>query len=410
MKKSNQQGNVQERECSAPCEALHVNMLGAASFGYAGKRIDCVSNRSKLIWNILAYLICNKGKLIRTEELINAVGNSSGNANPASAMRTAIFRARQMLDELIGSTDVRLLVSQSGGYMWDPEIPTVVDFVEFENLVKHTEECPQDYDSMLAAFWLYEGKLLSLQSSELWVIPLQTYYHKLYESLLERMLLILEKEKKYFDAVCVCRKTLITDPYTERNYQNLMRFLLMSNEREEVIKVYREMSKMLLANFGVLPDHESRSLYREALSTCPSEAIDPETAIDQLAEQEIVKGAFICDYDFFKMLYQAHARSIERTGVPIHTAVVSLKPDGKGSGDDLSATMDTLEQSMRDSLRRGDVITRCSVSQFLVMLMSADGENIRKAFERFIDFFKSAHPNSHYVIEYDVKPVKPNAK
>ena len=189
-----------------------------------------------------------------------------------------------------------------------------------------------------------------------------------------------------------------------------MRFLLMSNEREEVIKVYREMSKMLLANFGVLPDHESRSLYREALSTCPSEAIDPETAIDQLAEQEIVKGAFICDYDFFKMLYQAHARSIERTGVPIHTAVVSLKPDGKGSGDDLSATMDVLEQSMRASLRRGDVITRCSVSQFLIMLMSADGENIRKAFERFIDFFKSAHPNSHYVIEYDVKPVKPNAK
>jgi DNA-binding SARP family transcriptional activator len=390
---------------------LHVHMLGDLTFAYEDRKIDCLSNRSKLIWTILAYLIYNRGKLVRTEELISIAGNSSKNVNPSNAMRTAIFRARQMLDELVGNTEHTFLISQNGGYMWKPDIPTVIDFVEFEGLMAELEDHPDDYKRMLAAFWLYDGRFLSLQSSELWVIPLQTYYHKLYETLLGRMLPVLEKDKKYFDAICVCRKTLLLDPFVERNYRNLMRFLLLNNEREEVIKVYKDLSKMLMSGFGALPDQDSRALYCEALSTCPSEPLLPEEVMCLLDEQEQVRGALVCDYDFFKILYQAHARSIERTGIAIHTAVVSLKSDGKGGGrNDLSHAMDLLEQTMRTSLRRGDVITRCSASQFIVMLLSADLENSRKVCERFIAAFKSNYQNSHYWIEYSVYPVRTGAR
>jgi hypothetical protein len=225
------------------------------------------------------------------------------------------------------------------------------------------------------------------------------------------MLPVLEKDKKYFDAICVCRKTLLLDPFVERNYRNLMRFLLLNNEREEVIKVYKDLSKMLMSGFGALPDQDSRALYREALSTCPSEPLLPEEVMCLLDEQEQVRGALVCDYDFFKILYQAHARSIERTGIAIHTAVVSLKSDGKGGGkNDPSHAMDLLEQTMRTSLRRGDVITRCSASQFIVMLLSANLENSRKVCERFIAAFKSNYPNSHYRIEYSVYPVRTGAR
>ena len=74
-------------------------MLGTFSLTYGDKQINCVSNRSKLIWNILAYLICHRGEVVYTEDLISAVWDASKNANPSGAMRTAIFRARQMLAE-----------------------------------------------------------------------------------------------------------------------------------------------------------------------------------------------------------------------------------------------------------------------------------------------------------------------
>ena len=227
-------------------DILYVRLFGTASLTYAGRKIDCVSNRSKLIWNILVYLICNQGKLVRTEDLIANVWNSSNNVNPANAMRTAIFRVRQMLDELIEEGSGKFLMSQNGGYMWNPTIPTVVDCVEFDRLMTEINDHPDDYGRMFDAFYLYEGRFLSQQSSDLWVVPRQVYYHKLYESLIDRMLPVLEREKKYFDAICACRKVLLMDPFSERNYQNLMRFLLMNNEREEVIKVYKQMSKTML--------------------------------------------------------------------------------------------------------------------------------------------------------------------
>ena len=55
------------------------------------------------------------------------------------------------------------------------------------------------------------------------MIPRQVYYHNLYEDLLNGMFPLLEKEKKYFDAICACRKMLLINPFSERNYQNLMR-------------------------------------------------------------------------------------------------------------------------------------------------------------------------------------------
>ncbi len=389
-------------------DVLYVHLFGTASLAYADRKMDCVSSRSKLIWNILAYLICNQGNLVRTEDLIANVWNSSNNVNPANAMRTAIFRARQMLDALVGDGGSKFLISQNGGYMWNPEVPTVIDCVEFDRLMAEIEENPDDYGRMLAAFRLYDGKFLSLQSSELWVIPRQVYYHNHYESLLERMFPLLEKEKRYFDAICACRKILLTDPFSERNYQNLMHFLLLNNEREEVTKVYKEMSRMLLSSTGALPDHESRSLYRAALSTFFAEPFSADDIVQELCEHGPIQGAYLCDYDFFKTLYRAHARAMERTGIPSHIAVVSLRPRHKDEIlDELSETMDLFEQIVRRSLRRGDIITRCSASQLIVMLLSADFENSQRVCERFTAAFYKAHPHCCYGIECEVRPIQP---
>lgn len=397
-------GMQMDQTCS---NMLYVHTFGTLTLQYADKKIDCVNNRSNLIWNILAYLISNQGKSISTENLIEHAKGSPGNASPANAMRTAIFRARRMLNELVGNTDHTFLVSQNGGYMWKPDIPMFIDFVEFERLMMEIKENPTDLERMLTAFKLYDGKFLAIQSSELWVIPRQVYYHKLYESLLEQMFPLLEKEKKYFDAICACRKILQTDPFSERNYQNLMRFLLMNNEREEVIKVYKKMSKIMLTDLGVLPNQESRALYHEALSVSSCAPLSADDIAENLSEQYLAKGAYICDYDCFKALYQANARSIERSGIVSHIAIVSLIPNSHDiMTPDHSQTMEDLEKTLRQSLRRGDVITRCSASQFIVMLLAANYENSQRVCERFTTTFHKMFPHCRYEIECEVRPIQ----
>ncbi len=391
-------------------DVLHVQMFGKFELKYGDQTISCTGSRSKLLWNLLAYLLCHKGELISSEELIPIIWKYEKNDNPAGAMRTAIHRARSMIGELTNDSSVQFLISKNGGYMWNPEIETDFDVESFDKLVSKGDE-KDNLEACLEAIEIYEGKFLPMQSSELWVMPVQAYYHNIYESLIDRVVPVLEKENRFEEGIAICNSALKIDSYSEKIYQYLMRFLLIAEDRQEVVRVYEEMSKLLLTTFGIMPDQESRALYREALSSVKNgTVISPEIIQEQLGEQGDIKGALVCDYDFFKMLYQSQARAIVRSGIVVHTALLTVKSRNKQevSAKSISLAMDHLEEHLQKSLRKGDVITRCSSTQFMVMLTSANYENSCKVCQRFISSYSQKYPHSLVYVDYYVQPLIPS--
>lgn len=390
-----------------------MNMLGKFTLTYAGRQISCDSNRSKLLWNLLAYLLCHRKEFVSTEKLISVLWKQEKNDNPAGAMRTAMYRARSMLSELSEDASFQFLISKNGGYSWNPDLEIVIDIEEFDKLVRSAIEDENGVASGLNALKLYEGKFLPVQSSEMWVMPVQAYYHNLYESLFERVVPILEQEARYEEGIAICNKGLQIDPYSEKTYQHLMRFLLNVGENQEVVRVYEEMSKLLLSTFGIMPDQESKALYQKALDSARDmNIVSPETAQEQLCEHNEITGALVCDYDFFKKLYQAQARTIVRSGQVIHTALLTLKSrNGREiSGKSLSVAMDNLEKHLSQSLRKGDVVTRCSSSQFMIMLPSANYENSCKVCQRCVAVFERKHPHSPVYVDFYVQPLIPSTR
>ena len=391
-------------------DILRVQMFGKFELTYGDQKISCTGSRSKLLWNLLAYLLCHKGELISSEELIPIIWKYDKNDNPAGAMRTAIHRARSMIGELTNDSSVQFLISKNGGYMWNPEIETDFDVENFDKLVSKTAE-KDNAEACLEAIEIYEGKFLPMQSSELWVMPVQAYYHNIYESLIDQVVPVLEKENRFEEGIVICNSALKIDPYSEKIYQYLMRFLLIAEDRQEVVRVYEEMSKLLLTTFGIMPDQESRALYREALSSVKNgTVISPEIVQEQLCEQGDIKGALVCDYDFFKMLYQSQARAIVRSGIVVHTALLTVKSRNKQevSSKSVSLAMDHLEEHLQKSLRKGDIITRCSSTQFMVMLTSSNYENSCKVCQRFISSYSQKYPHSLVYVDYYVQPLIPS--
>ena len=391
-------------------DILRVQMFGKFELTYGDQKISCTGSRSKLLWNLLAYLLCHKGELISSEELIPIIWKYDKNDNPAGAMRTAIHRARSMIGELTNDSSVQFLISKNGGYMWNPEIETDFDVENFDKLVSKTAE-KDNAEACLEAIEIYEGKFLPMQSSELWVMPVQAYYHNIYESLIDQVVPFLEKENRFEEGIVICNSALKIDPYSEKIYQYLMRFLLIAEDRQEVVRVYEEMSKLLLTTFGIMPDQESRALYREALSSVKNgTVISPEIVQEQLCEQGDIKGALVCDYDFFKMLYQSQARAIVRSGIVVHTALLTVKSRNKQevSSKSVSLAMDHLEKHLQKSLRKGDIITRCSSTQFMVMLTSSNYENSCKVCQRFISSYSQKYPHSLVYVDYYVQPLIPS--
>ena len=390
---------------------LYVSMFGKFTLEYGDRKISCSGNRSKLIWNILAYLLSHRGESVSQEELISLLWNPKKNDTPAGAVRTAMHRARTLLGELSEDPSIQFIISKNGGYIWNPDIPVVLDAERFEQLANAANASADDVEESLAALELYTGKFLSAQASEMWVMPIQMYYHNLYESLLDRVIPLLEKGDRCDTGVDLCRRALQIDPYSEKVYQHQMRLLLAEGDRQEVVRIYEDMSKLLLSTFGIMPDPQSRALYWEALRQDKSaNVITPEAAREQLCEQGEINSALICDYDFFRMMYQAQARTIVRSGQVIHTALLTLKGRNKRevSEKSMELAMDNLEKHMGYSLRKGDLITRCSSTQFMVMLNSANYENSCRVCQRLIAGFEKKYPHSPVCVDYFVQQLIPS--
>lgn len=391
-------------------KVLRVQMFGKFSLLSGDRQITC-NNRSGLLWNLLAYLLCHHKETISTEALLPILWKQEKNSKPAGAMRTAIYRLRAMLSELSEDPSFQFFTSKDGGYIWNPDVKIVFDIEEFD---EYATAIAADEDNIavgLKALELYNGKFLPMLSSEMWIMPMQIYYHNLYLSLFDRVMPRLEQDGRIEEGISFCNNALQIDPYAEKIYQHLMHFLLLTGENQKVVQIYKEMNKLLLSTFGIGPDSKSNALYREALSLIKnSTVISPENAIEELSEKSEIRGALVCDYASFKMLYQAKARSVVRTGDVVHTALLTLKSRTakEVAAKSLELAMDNLEKHLSGALRKGDVLARCSSSQFMVMLLSANYENSCKVCQRFISSFERKHPHSPLYIDYYVQAITPS--
>ena len=100
---------------------------------------------------------------------------------------------------------------------------------------------------------------------------------------------------------------------------------------------------------------------------------------------------------------------MERSGNATHVALLSLsgieKPLTKRTQDKI---MEQLGQTLRLNLRRGDTISRCSVSQYIMMLPKANYEDSCMVCRRVIAAFTRAHPQVSVKIQYMVQPLTPS--
>ncbi len=393
-------------------ELLSVRTLGEFSLSSGECKISDSSNRSRNVWLLLACLLCNRSRTLSQETLIDQLyGEEPKGTNPASALKTALHRARAMLDQLWPGAGHELILRQEGGYRWNDQYPVTVDFDRFDTLCQTVrDEEEEQLACWLEGLALYQGEFLSKLSTEIWVLPLTAYFHNLYVQTTLKALPLLTARGRLDEAEALCRAALATEPYHEVLHCRLMRVLLDQGRQKDVVALYEALSQRLFDEFGVLPSEEIHALYREAVRTANTRALPMEAVLEQLKERDSASGALVCDYDYFIVLCRSEARSMARDGKAAHIALLSVS-DGEGEElpkRSLDRTMDNLEEQIRTNLRRGDALTRCSVSQFLVMLPHANYEDSCMVCRRIISAFGKRYPHSPAKLRFAVQPLEPN--
>ncbi len=393
---------------------LKVNMLGNFSLSCGENLIDESNNRKRKVWLLLAYLIYSRNNRLSQDNYLSVIRGSEIEDvdDPAGRLKALFYRARAMLDELYDNAGHELIVRKNGTYGWNDEAEICLDVEEFDSLCQRAHESDDKElktELMKKAVALYKGDFLAKLSTESWVMPLNAYYHQKYLTVAETLLSMLEELEAYGEMEEISRTALTIEPYSENLYCFLMKSKLALGDRNGVISVFEEMSELLFATFGVMPSDESREIYRKASEYSSDKEVPIGTVKENLVEKEDKGGAMYCEFDFFRFLYQVYARSVSRTGDIIHIALFSLHSKTKKaiSRKSLDKAMENFKEIVMSGLRRGDVISTCSISQLVIMLPGADSENSNMVCQRLAKSFYRKYPHSPADIRFNVQLLEP---
>lgn len=393
-------------------ETIHIQTFGEFSLRAGEAAVSDTNNRTRKVWLLLACLICSRGRSVSQKKLIELLwGDDPASSNPENALRITFHRARTLLNQLWPTAGHDLILHKDTGYAWNDQFPAVLDYEQFEKLCTQKAEDPGlRLDALLEALSLYRGEFLDKQSSEAWVIPLCAHFHNLYISAVLEAAGLLSGQERHGEAAAICRTAAAAEPYHEPLHQVLMKELAAAGDQKGAAAVYDALSHRLFDDFGIRPTDETRAVYRTAVHSPSQQSLPMDVVLEQLQEQVAAAGAMECDYDYFKVLCHAEARAMLRRGNATHIILMSLSSaDGTPlSQRSRSRIMSQLGEQIRINLRRGDTFSRCSVSQYIIMLPKANYENSCMVCRRVITAFHRAHPHVNAKINFMVQPLTPS--
>lgn len=389
-------------------ENIEITMLGSFSLSIGDKKIDETSRRSRNMWTLLEYIITFREKEIPQNELIELLYDDS--SNPASALKTQLCRLRDALSSL-SPAGKDLIVSCPGGYKWNGSVDVSIDTEEFEKLCNNAFISKESYhnrvDMIISAMDLYKGDFLPSQSGENWAAPISAYYHSLYIKAVYLALDLLYENGDYNEMIALSRKALLIDQYDEFIYAMEIRALSELGDKKSARDLYHRAIDIFYNKLGVNPSEEFLLLYKETVYDCHDVSLDFNKITDILNEDDDVVGAFYCEYEFFKYIYQLEKKASSRDGRDVQLCVLSVTDENGGmlGGKKLSSVMEKLIECISFSLRSSDVFTRISLSQYAILIASATEDNANMIMKRIAKRFKRDNPKITAKITFKLKKI-----
>lgn len=371
----------------------YVTMLGGFSITVDGQMVSDEVNRTHKLWNVLAYLVAHRGRMVPQTEFIEQFWPDEKGVAPANALKTQLYRIRTMLRPLFDD-DFQPILSQRGGYEWNPAIQTELDVdVFFAFCLRAAQpELPisQRKGLLEEALSLYRGDFLPKLSGSGWVMPIAAEHHGRYLEVVNGYTSILEEEGLYEDMVNAAQDAVAIDCLNEKLHTAIVRGLLHQGKHAEALAHYEYATDLLYRHQGTQQWKELRALYDQIMATEQAFETDLSVIQQDLRETAQITGAFFCEYGFFREIYRLEARRCVRNGIPLHIALITVSSPARGMPEmrDLNKTMDNLQNVIAYTLRSGDVVARYSGAQFVIMLPGANLDDSEKVMSRIVYKFR----------------------
>ncbi len=348
------------------------------------------------------YLIANRDKVCSIADISDAIWGMESDVNISGAVKNLAWRLRKFLKKKW--PDVDFIFTYKGSYKINPDIHIVTDYDELTDLTEEGRRASDLRDKVRLleqAFQTYKGRFMADYDTDHWVMNLAAYYQNYFISLAKELAGLYEMLGEYEEVERVINRATLEEPLDEELWAILIRSLAAAGKFRKAEQTFHSTSEKLYDALGIGPSEELVAAYENSLDQVHDYEAGIETIMDQLRESDTPAGAFYCEFGVFKKIYELSARRLRRFGYPIHIALVDLhlKDESKGGRDNgavIEKGMDMLRESILSSLRSGDVVTRYSRTQYVIMLPACKYETGEKVMKRIFDDFEGKRGSGRY--------------
>ncbi len=262
------------------------------------------------------------------------------------------------------------------------------------------QETKDDFEEVIG---IYSDNLLSSSNFHHWISSTIVYYQNLYIKILNKYIEFLQIDKNYDDVIRICKIGLDILPFESDLNLSLMSALLKKNKGSEALSHYQNITKLHYDYLGVEPSDEIIDFYKDILKNGNDNELKVKEICDELTDYTEETGAFVCEYSIFKEIYSIHMRNLNRLGISIYLAMISITPNTTRSAkpEKINMAMENLLDVLQNNLRSGDTISRCKPTQYAALLPSINDYKVGTiVMERLKKSFHAKKVNQSYIFDY----------
>ena len=387
---------------------LYAQYFGSFSLTYNGRLITGRSKSNENQFNYLMQLMLYRGtEGISRNQLLSSLFTGRDPENPGHAIYSIMYNAKKKLQNN-GLPDVNYFVLSEGKFYWSREIPVQSDVMEFDELLKKASEADDSktkIELLKQAIYLYTGDFLENQLSTIWIAKENWRYRRLFAGAVEELGKLLEEEKDVNELERLGKYASSVQPFS--NWETLtMKALVSKGEIDKAYRLFENTSEQYLFSQGIKPDEKMYGQLERISQHFEHSSSTLQEIQQHLEEGEYSSGGFNCSYPIFMGIYRAVSRISERGGQMVYLmlcTIVDTKGNNLVKGSKLDELSARLEEAIRTTIRRSDIMNHYAKGQYLVLLMNTTMENCEIIEKRINEKFMVNRQRIN--VKYYVNPV-----
>ena len=388
---------------------FQVQMFGIFRLQGEGRTLAEEDFRSPMLIRLLSYILLHHDRSVTPQELTEVLWPDVSADISRSALKNLVYRLRNLLKSVWKDKD--LIVSVRRSYSWNPAVPLRLDVEELDRLgqqLRSEQDKEKRRELLIQAMSLYQGKYLENYCDTYQIASQSAFSHSRYLSMAKELSGMLWEAKQYQELEVLLKQVLRLEEYDEELQAMYIRSLLAQGKTHSAFEAYQRAVIMFYEELGISRSEVLQSAYEEILQYSHQEEPDLQRIRRELEKDMDMEGAFFCEEMVFRKIYQLELRRSKRLGISMFLSLMTIGlsidehvPEEKRRKYQLKA-MDVLKEVLLRELRSGDVLSKYSATQFMILLPTCQFETAKKVMQRIRTAFNKKYVNPHVRLQFNM--------